>query len=204
MKQRIPSETMNVILTGVGGQGNVMASRVLAGMLVDAGYIVTIGETFGMSQRGGSVMSHLRISPECVRSPQIPRGEADVIVALEPLEALRVLTVYGNPHVHVLANSRPVYPIGVITGELSYPSDEAITEAFNQLSAAFWMIDATSVGLQLGNPVLSNIVMIGALAKTGLLPFDRRMFEKAIKKTLRADKCAINLKAFDEGADLIK
>ncbi len=97
MKKRIPSETKNVILTGVGGQGNVMASRVLAGMLVDAGYIVTIGETFGMSQRGGSVMSHLRISPEWVRSPQIPRGGADVIIALEPLEALRVLTVYGNP-----------------------------------------------------------------------------------------------------------
>jgi indolepyruvate ferredoxin oxidoreductase beta subunit len=204
MKKRIPSETKNVILTGVGGQGNVMASRVLAGMLVDAGYIVTIGETFGMSQRGGSVMSHLRISPELVRSPQIPRGGADVIIALEPLEALRVLTVYGNPHVHVLANSRPVYPIGVITGELSYPSDEAITAAFDRLSAASWMIDATSVGLQLGNPVLSNIVMIGALAKTGLLPFDRRMFEKEIKKTLRADKCVINLKAFDVGADMIK
>jgi indolepyruvate ferredoxin oxidoreductase beta subunit len=204
MKKRIPSETKNVILTGVGGQGNVMASRVLAGMLVDAGYIVTIGETFGMSQRGGSVMSHLRISPELARSPQIPRGGADVIIALEPLEALRVLTVYGNPHVHVLANSRPVYPIGVITGELSYPSDEAITAAFDRLSAASWMIDATSVGLQLGNPVLSNIVMIGALAKTGLLPFDRRMFEKEIKKTLRADKCVINLKAFDVGADMIK
>ncbi len=204
MKKRIPSETKNVILTGVGGQGNVMASRVLAGMLVDAGYIVTIGETFGMSQRGGSVMSHLRISPEWVKSPQIPRGGADVIMALEPLEALRVLTVYGNPHVHVLANSRPVYPIGVITGELSYPSDEAITAAFDRLSAASWMIDATSVGLQLGNPVLSNIVMIGALAKTGLLPFDRRMFEKEIKKTLRVDKCAINLKAFDAGADMIK
>jgi indolepyruvate ferredoxin oxidoreductase beta subunit len=204
MKKRIPSETKNVILTGVGGQGNVMASRVLAGMLVDAGYIVTIGETFGMSQRGGSVMSHLRISPEWVRSPQIPRGGADVIIALEPLEALRVLTVYGNPRVHVLANSRPVYPIGVITGELSYPSDEDITAAFDRLSAASWVIDATSVGLQLGNPVLSNIVMIGALAKTGLLPFDRRMFEKEIKKTLRADKCTINLKAFDAGAGMIK
>ncbi len=204
MKRRIPSKTKNVILTGVGGQGNVMASRVLAGMLVDAGYIVTIGETFGMSQRGGSVMSHLRISPKLVRSPQIPRGSADVIIALEPLEALRVLMVYGNPHVHVLANSRPVYPIGVITGELSYPSDEAMKAAFDRLSAASWMIDATSVGLQLGNPVLSNIVMIGALAKTGLLPFNRGMFEKEIKKTLRSDKCTINLRAFDEGTNMIK
>lgn len=204
MKKTRLKETKNIILTGVGGQGNVMASRVLAGMLVDAGYVVTIGETFGMSQRGGSVMSHLRISPDAVKSPQIPRNGADVIVALEPLEALRVLSVYGNPQVCVLSNSRPVYPIGVITGELNYPSDETIAAAFGRLSARFWMIDATSVGLQLGNPVLSNIVMIGALAKTGLLPVDRRMFEKEIRKTLTPDKCAVNLKAFDAGAAIIK
>jgi len=196
--------TKNLILTGVGGQGNVMASRALAGMLVDAGYVVTIGETFGMSQRGGSVMSHLRISPDAVRSPQIPKSAADVIVALEPLEALRVLTVYGNPGVHVLSNARPVYPIGVITGERDYPSDEEIRMAFDQLSARHWIIDATSVGLELGNPVLSNIVMIGALAQTGLLPIDRRMFEKEIRKTLPVDKCAVNLKAFDKGAGMMK
>ncbi|MRR15159.1 MAG: indolepyruvate ferredoxin oxidoreductase [Deltaproteobacteria bacterium] len=196
--------TKNLILTGVGGQGNVMASRTLAGMLVDAGYVVTIGETFGMSQRGGSVMSHLRISPDLVRSPQIPRGGADVIVALEPLEALRVLTVYGNPQVRVLSNSRPVYPIGVITGELSYPSEEVIRRALERLSASFWMVDATSVGLDLGNPVLSNIVMIGALAQTGLLPIDRRMFAREIRKTLPAEKCAVNLAAFDAGAGMLK
>ncbi len=204
MKTKNRKVTKNLILTGVGGQGNVMASRTLAGMLVDAGYVVTIGETFGMSQRGGSVMSHLRISPDSVRSPQIPRGGADVIVALEPLEALRVLTVYGNPQVCVLSNSRPVYPIGVITGELSYPSDQIIRSAFERLSASFWMIDATSVGLDLGNPVLSNIVMIGALAKTGLLPFDRRMFEREIRKTMPAQKCAVNLTAFDAGAGMLK
>ncbi len=203
MKKALQRTSKNLILTGVGGQGNVMASRTLAGMLVDAGYVVTIGETFGMSQRGGSVMSHLRISSEAVKSPQIPKGGADIVVALEPLEALRVLTVYGNPGVHVLSNSRPVYPIGVITGERDYPSDEALRMAFGKLSAAFWMIDATSIGLELGNPVLSNIVMIGALAKTGLLSFDRRMFEKEIGKTLSADKCAANLKAFDAGADMI-
>lgn len=203
MKAKTPKVTQNLILTGVGGQGNVMASRTLAGMLVDAGYVVTIGETFGMSQRGGSVMSHLRISPDAVKSPQIPQGGADVVVALEPLEALRVLTVYGNPGTSLLANARPVYPIGVITGERDYPSDEALREAFGALTQHYWLIDATSVGLELGNPVLSNIVMIGALAKTGLLPFDRKMFEKEIRKTLSADKRALNLRAFDAGAEMI-
>lgn len=204
MKKALLNTTTNLILTGVGGQGNVMASRTLAGMLVDAGYVVTIGETFGMSQRGGSVMSHLRISPDSVLSPQIPKGGADIIVALEPLEALRVLTVYGNPTVCVLSNVRPVYPIGVITGSLSYPSDDAILKAFKRLSKAFWMIDATSEALALGNPVLSNIIMIGALAKTGLLPIDRRLFEKEIKKTLSLDKRAVNLEAYDAGGEMLK
>ena len=203
MKKIRPEKTINLILTGVGGQGNVMASRVLAGMLVDAGYVVTIGETFGMSQRGGSVMSHLRISPDEVKSPQIPAWGADVIVALEPLEALRVLAVYGNPSVSVLSNTRPVYPIGVITGELDYPAPEIIKEKFRRLAASSWMIDATDMGMRLGNPVLSNIVMIGALAATGLAPFDRRMFEKEIKKTLYPDKRLLNMKAFDEGAAMI-
>jgi len=204
MKKHLPSETKNIILTGVGGQGNVLASRVLAGILVAQGYVVTIGETFGMSQRGGSVMSHVRVSPDSVQSPQIPRCGADVIVALEPLEALRVLTVYGNPKVSIISNSRPVYPIGVITGELVYPGAEIIRKAFDQLAHHAWMIDATSAGLELGNAVLSNIVMIGALAATGLLPFDRRMFEKEIGRTMPPDKCALNLKAFDAGEDLIR
>lgn len=197
-------DPVNVIITGVGGQGNVMASRVLAGMMVTAGYYVTIGETFGMSQRGGSVSSHLRISSGSVLSPQIPKGDADILVALEPLEALRVLTVYGNPQIAVLSNSRPVYPIGVITGELSYPSPEAIKAAFQKLSAAHWMIDATSVAVELGNPLLGNILMIGALAKTGLLPIDRRAFVREINKNMSADKCVLNLKAFDAGYEMIK
>ena len=164
MKMSLVKDPTNIIITGVGGQGNVMASRVLAGMLVNAGFIVTIGETFGMSQRGGSVMSHLRVSSTSVLSPQIPQGRSDIIIALEPVEALRVLVKYGNPDVAVLANSRMAYPMGVITGEFTYPSLDEIRSMFSKLSAKSWMIDATSVAVDLGNPVLSNIVMIGALA----------------------------------------
>jgi Pyruvate/2-oxoacid:ferredoxin oxidoreductase gamma subunit len=92
-------DPFSVIVTGVGGQGNVLASRLLGDMLAAKGYFVTIGETFGASQRGGSVMSHIRVSRESAWSPQIPRGKADVIVSLEPVEAVRVLWVYGNPGV---------------------------------------------------------------------------------------------------------
>jgi len=203
MKANLYKEPTNIIITGVGGQGNVMASRVLAGMLVNAGFIVTIGETFGMSQRGGSVMSHLRVSSTSVLSPQIPQGKADIVIALEPVEALRVLVKYGNPDVAVLANSRMVYPMGVITGEFTYPSLDEVKAMFEKISAKNWLIDATSVAVDLGNPVLSNIVMIGALAGTSLLPIDRRAFEKEITKSMSADKRQINLKAFDAGAKML-
>ena len=203
MNANLYKEPTNIIITGVGGQGNVMASRVLAGMLVNAGFIVTIGETFGMSQRGGSVMSHLRVSSTSVLSPQIPQGRADIIIALEPVEALRVLTKYGNPDVAVLANSRMVYPMGVITGEFTYPSLDEVKSMFEKISAKSWLIDATSVAVDLGNPVLSNIVMIGALAGASLLPIDRRAFEKEITKSMSADKRQINLTAFDAGAKML-
>ena len=199
----LAKEPSNIIITGVGGQGNVMASRVLAGMLVNAGFIVTIGETFGMSQRGGSVMSHLRVSSTSVLSPQIPQGGADIIIALEPVEALRVLVKYGNPNVAILSNSRMVYPMGVITGDFIYPSLDEIKSMFEKLSAKNWLIDATSVAVDLGNPVLSNIVMIGALAGASLLPIDRRAFEKEITKSLSADKRRINLTAFDAGENML-
>ena len=203
MKKSLKKNPTNIIITGVGGQGNVMASRVLAGMLVNAGFVLTIGETFGMSQRGGSVMSHLRVSSTSVLSPQIPQGRADIVIALEPVEALRVLTKYGNPDVAVLANSRMVYPMGVITGEFNYPTIEEVKSMFEKISAKNWIIDATSVAVELGNPVLSNIVMIGALAGTSLLPIDRRAFEKEIAKTIPAGKHQINLKAFDAGVKML-
>jgi indolepyruvate ferredoxin oxidoreductase beta subunit len=203
MTKTINKDPMNVIITGVGGQGNVLASRVLAGMLVNQGYYVTIGETFGMSQRGGSVMSHLRISRKSIMSPQIPLGKADIIIALEPLEALRVLIKYGNPDVVVLANSRVVYPIGVITGELNYPSLEEMQNIFNRISAQSWLIDTTEAALALGNPVLSNVVIIGALAAVNLLPIDRKVFIRETAKNMAADQRAINLAAFDAGAGMI-
>jgi indolepyruvate ferredoxin oxidoreductase beta subunit len=203
MKMSLVKDPTNIIITGVGGQGNVMASRVLAGMLVSAGYVVTIGETFGMSQRGGSVMSHLRVSSTSVLSPQIPQGRADIIIALEPVEALRVLIKYGNPDVAVLANSRMVYPMGVITGDFTYPSLDEIKLAFDKLTAHNWLIDATSVAVDLGNPVLSNIVVIGALAGASLLPIDRRAFEKEITRSMPADKREINMTAFDAGAKML-
>ena len=202
-RERLEKDPYNIVITGVGGQGNVMASRVLANMLVRRGYRITIGETFGMSQRGGSVMSHIRVSMLGQWSPQIPRGKADMIVALEPIEAIRVLMNYGNRGVKVLTNTRAVYPVGVITGELTYPSSEEIENTLRSLTASAWFLDATGGAVRLGNPILSNIIMIGAVAGTGELPIDRGDFQDVIARTLTQDKLAVNLQAFDIGAEMV-
>lgn len=190
----------NIVITGVGGQGNVMASRVLANILVRMGFKVTIGETFGMSQRGGSVMSHLRVSATTVWSPQIPKRGADLVVAIEPVEALRVLADYGNPAVKVLVNLRPIYPVGVITGESDYPGPEKIREAVQSLSAKACFLDATAEAVNLGNPILGNIIMIGAVGGLGVLPVNRKVFETVIREGMQASRVEANLRAFEIGA----
>lgn len=201
---KLAYDPYNLIITGVGGQGNVLASRIVADMLTRLGFFVTIGETFGASQRGGSVMSHLRISTESSCSPQIPKGRAHMVVALEPTEALRVLGAYGNPGVKVICNTRPIYAIGVICGEQSYPSREEIRTWLQELSAAAWFIDTTEAAMKLGNPVFGNIMAVGALAATGELPLDRTQFETVIRGKIPADKLATNLTAFDQGRRMIQ
>jgi len=199
----LASDPYNLIITGVGGQGNVLASRMVGEMLSQLGLHVTIGETFGASQRGGSVMSHLRISEESPLSPQIPRGRAHMVVALEPMEALRVLKDYGNPEIRVICNTRPIHPIGVISGEQSYSSLEKLKEWIRSLSREAWFIDATEAAIRLGNPVLGNIISVGALAATEALPLARKVLEIVLTRRMSTDKVDLNLTAFDMGEAMI-
>ena len=200
----LPCDPYNVIITGVGGQGNVMASRVVGNMLTRKNLNITIGETFGASQRGGSVMSHLRISAESSWSPQIPKGKCHLVISLEPTEAIRVLMNYGNPNVRVLCNTRTVHAIGVISGEQRYPSMDEVKSWIEELSEDCWFLEATEKALELGNPILGNIMMIGAAAGIGALPLDREGFETAISETLSGDKLALNLKAYDLGVCMVQ
>ncbi|MEJ2723108.1 MAG: indolepyruvate oxidoreductase subunit beta [Deltaproteobacteria bacterium] len=195
----LSSDPFNLIIAGVGGQGNVMASRVAGSMLMERGLHITIGETFGASQRGGSVMSHLRISAESSFSPQIPKGKAHMVVSLEPTEAIRVLRDYGNPGVSVLCNMRPIYSMGVICGDLHYPSQEELKKWIRHLSKESWFLNTTDAALKLGNPIFGNIMLVGALAATKMLPLDRASFERVITRTMAGSKVAMNLTAFDQG-----
>jgi len=199
----LSSDPFNLIITGVGGQGNVLASRVVGNMLMEKGLNITIGETFGASQRGGSVMSHLRISAESTFSPQIPKGQAHMVVALEPTEALRVLRDYGNPEINVLCNMRPIHSVGVISGDQEYPSRKDLEEWIRGLSKQTWLVNATDAAIKLGNPIFGNIMLVGALAATQMLPLDLESFEKVISRTMPAEKIDINLTAFEQGRAMI-
>jgi indolepyruvate ferredoxin oxidoreductase beta subunit len=203
-QETLPLDPYNVIITGVGGQGNVMASRILGNMLSRKGLSATIGETFGASQRGGSVMSHLRISTGSTWSPQIPRGQCHLVISLEPTEAMRVLATYGNPNVNVLCNMRPIHAIGVISGDQQYPDLDAISTWITELSEACWFLEATTKALELGNPIFGNIMMIGAAAAIGVLPFDREDFEAVISESLPAEKRSLNLRAYDMGIRMVQ
>lgn len=108
----------NLIITGVGGQGNVLASQIVGRAAVNKDWRVTVGETFGLSQRGGPVMSHIRLSEKFNCAPLIPPNMAHVIVGLEPLETLRILMEYGNEDTVFIVNSRPIYPLNVIAGAM--------------------------------------------------------------------------------------
>jgi indolepyruvate ferredoxin oxidoreductase beta subunit len=200
----LAKDPFNVIIGGVGGQGNVLASQILGHMLVARGYVITIGETYGASQRGGAVMSHLRLSEKDQFSPLIPEGRCDLLVSLEPVEALRILEPYGHPGVMTLINTRPIFPMDVISGNATYPEVSKVIGSVQALSRKAWTINATQIALDMGDPIFSNMAMLGALYGTNTLPIDREGFEATIQALLPPHKLSENLKAFDEGSKAVQ
>jgi indolepyruvate ferredoxin oxidoreductase, beta subunit len=194
------NKLINMIITGVGGQGNILISKLIGQAFMEKGYTITIGETYGATQRGGSVASHVRISREKVPySPVTPRGKADIILGLEPSESLRILTQFGYPGTYVVTNKRPVHPLEVAIGEAEYPTFEIITDCMDKLAKKTWYINASEFALELGNALLTNIVMTGGLIGTGLLPLNRDTMEAQLRANFKGDKQTVNLKAFDMG-----
>jgi len=200
----LSKDPFNVIIGGVGGQGNVLASQILGEMLVSQGYVITIGETYGASQRGGAVMSHLRISSKDQFSPLIPEGQCDLLVSLEPVESLRILDTYGNPRVMTLLNTRPIHPIDVISGNATYPEVSRVISKIKELSRRVWTLNATEIALEMGDPIFSNIVMLGALCTIDVLPIHRQGFETIIRDLLPSRLLDENMKAFDRGGEVVQ
>ncbi|EFK09058.1 putative indolepyruvate ferredoxin oxidoreductase, beta subunit [delta proteobacterium NaphS2] len=200
----IPNDPMNVIICGVGGQGNVLASLILGRYFVDQGMKVTIGETYGVSQRGGAVMSQLRISKTRQPAPLMPSSRADLIVALEPVEGLRMLGQFGNPTVTVLSNTRPWLPMSVLAGEHEYPEVSLVLDRMGRFSEALWKVDATEIALGLGSAILANIVMLGALQASVLLPLEETAMRRTLEASLPPKRLEQNLQAFSQGQEAVK
>jgi indolepyruvate ferredoxin oxidoreductase beta subunit len=192
-------DPLNLIITGVGGQGNVLISRLIGQSMVDSGLQVTVGETYGASQRGGSVASHVRISKDIQYGSITPEGHADVILGLEPMESLRILGLYGSPKTFVVTNIRPFYPLSVATGEAEYPTLETTKQCINELSAKAWYLDASAIAIGLGAPLLTNMVMTGAIIGVKLLPLTQDMFEGQLEASFEKESLTLNLQAFRMG-----
>ena len=201
-KTGLQHDPLNIIITGVGGQGNVLLAKIVGRILVKKGFTVTVGDVYGAAQRGGPIQSHIRISSKDLFSPVTPLGAAHLIISIEPAEALRAIGNWGNPDVIVVTNTRPAYPFDVTSGIATYPDTEEIKKEFKKLTKDYVLVDASDVALELGAPVVTNIVMMGALIGTAMLPLTQEDCEKEITEQFADKDYELNIKAFRKGINL--
>ena len=193
----LEKDPLNLIITGVGGQGNVLASQIVASAGIKEGLYVTVGETYGASQRGGPVMSHVRFSARAQCSPLISEGQADIVVGLEPVEALRVMAEFGNPRTRVIVSPRPIYPPWVLAGQAKYPPLEEILGALEELADTVQVARLSEDG---ETPVGMNVFMMGALAASRLVPVPVESYEEAMTDIMAPKDLERNLQTFRKGA----
>lgn len=183
----------SVMIVGVGGQGTLLASRLLGAAMVAEGYDVKVSEVHGMSQRGGSVVTYVRYG-EKVYSPIIEEGEADIVLAFEQLEAARYLLYLKKGGV-VVVNTQKMDPMPVVTGSTTYP--EGLLEDMEKKGARVLALDALSLAEEAGSAKAVNVVLIGAMAKS--LGGEQEVWLKAIEETVPAKFLEMNRKAFALG-----
>jgi indolepyruvate ferredoxin oxidoreductase beta subunit len=191
-------EAFKVVISGVGGQGTLLASRLLAEASVKAGLPVKIGETYGMAQRGGPVMGHIQIGGE-TQNPQIRKGEADALLGFEPSEATRRGVTYLKEGGLALVNSRITAPVEVISGMVPYPEMKDLLSLLGKVTKKVITFDATGLAEEAGDPIATNIVMLGALVESGMLPFSDDLMMNTLKESIRPRFLELNLRAYDLG-----
>lgn len=200
----ISADPLNLIICGVGGQGNILMSGLVGSALTKKGFHVGVGETFGAAQRGGAVFSSVRISPTKDYGPLIPEGKAHFILGLEPLETMRLLRKYGNPETMCIANTYPVPPVGVLSKKDEYPDHEELKQAIRSLCKSVWFIDGTEIALKLGAAIATNIVMVGALIGSEQLPLTKKEIEDQMWETFPSNRMELNLQALEMGFNAIR
>lgn len=190
------SDVKNILLCGVGGQGTILASKILSAALIAAGYDVKMSEIHGMSQRGGSVVTQVRYGKE-IFSPIIGQGSADIVVAFESMEALRYLGSLKKDGT-VVVNNYQIPTATTLSGQERYPSDSV--ERLQKLAKTY-ILDAAKIAMELGNPKSMNIVLLGALIKRmGLESLD---WSSALVACIKPQFVAINEKALAAGMSAV-
>ncbi len=186
------NQTTNIMIVGVGGQGTLLASRILGGTVIRMGYDVKVSEVHGMSHRGGSVVTYVKYG-EKVHSPIIGNGEADIVLAFELLEAMRALPALKTGG-RLIVNDQRINPMPVITGAADYPEN-----ILDKLSAkvSTTAVDALALAMQAGSIKAVNVVLIGVMARSTDIPYEA--WVKTIRETVPPKFLDINLRAFELG-----
>ncbi len=190
---------LNILLTGVGGQGTILASQIVADVGMALGYEVKRAEVHGMSQRGGSVISQVRWGRR-VFSPVISPGEADFVIAFEKLEAVRVRS-YLRPHGQIIVDRHALPPMTVSAGEASYPDDASIQSWLEAVSAQVYWVPGVEIAEELGNAKAANIVLLGAFS--AILRHNHSLWLEIVRQRVPEKHRALNEQAFLRGRDWI-
>ncbi len=187
---------LNIVVVGVGGQGALTTSGIIARAAMKAGLNVVTAETHGMAQRGGSVEVHVRIGD--VKAPLIPEGGADVMIALEPAEALRYAK-FLNRNSLVILNTRKIIPPSVTAGSATYPDLDDIINELRKITPRVIPVNASEIAEKAGNVLATNVVVVGMLFGYYSMPFSIEHVEEAIKETMKSKIVDLNLKALKMG-----
>ena len=191
-----------VVIAGVGGQGTLLATRIIAETAIEQGLSVRIGETYGMAQRGGPVMGHIQIGE--AYSPQIRPGEADALLGFEIAEATRRGVTYLKQGGLAIVNSKKIPPVEVISGMRKYPEEGELIRLLKGVSSKVVVFDATSLAEKAGDPIATNVVMLGALAASDVLPFGEKEITAMMKESIPARFLELNTKAFRLGNEAFR
>jgi len=183
----------DILIAGVGGQGTILTGRVIAALAIAEGLDVKTAETHGMAQRGGSVITHVRIG-EKVYSPLIPAGDGDILISFEKLEALRWLP-FLSPAGTVIVNTQELEPLPVLTGQIEYP--DQILEEIKGKVARLIAVDALSMEPVTKNPRMVNTFLLGILAR--IMPYAKEKWLKVMEEEIKAKLVDINKLSFEAG-----
>jgi indolepyruvate ferredoxin oxidoreductase beta subunit len=192
----------NIVLAGVGGQGTLLASEALGIAAVKDALNVRVSEIHGMAQRGGAVASTVRIG-ENVLAPTVLEGQADVLLGFEPFETVRNLK-YASEKTRVIMNTEKIPPTELAAKNVKYPSLDQIVQKVHLFTEKVVLIDAAQLAKKAGSSLTQNVVLLGALAGTGVLPVKKQSLIEAVRELVPTKHVEINLKAFELGYESVK